>query len=559
MKKLWIWCTLSCWMLQLAAVAYGIEQPNIMVVLVDDMGFSDLGCYGGEIETPNLDALANTGLRFTQFHNSGRCWPTRAAILTGYYAQQVRRDKLAGKGGGAGGKRPAWAQLLPKMLAPLGYRSYHSGKWHVDDMPCRAGFDHSYFLGDQARFFSPKRVFIDDVQQPAISRDSNYYGTTAIAEHAIEHLQDHALNHSDQPFFYYLAFTAPHFPLQALPEDFAKYEDHYHDGWDVQRAKRWDRIRQMGLIESGLSEVERDVGPPYEYPEQIKQFGPGETSRPIAWDSLTDEQQKFQAMKMSLHAAMIDRIDREFGRIVEQLRKMNALDNTLIFFLSDNGASAEIMIRDDGHDPDAEPGSADTHYCLGPGWSTVCNTPFRKHKTWVHEGGIATPLIVHWPAVIKSGGDLRHTPGHVIDLAPTILQVAGGNFSKVHPDQPDLPGKSLLPSFGSDNQIERDYLWWSHDNHWAIRVGRWKLVKTRQSAWELFDIERDRAETTDLASEMPTKVNELDSLWHTKEQEFIRDLELTDVLPKPEEKIPLGASNIRPFFELKCRSLPSAN
>lgn len=528
MKNLRNWLTLPFCLLFFSAFGYANDSPNIMVVLVDDLGFSDLGCYGGEIETPNLDRLAENGLRYTQFHNTGRCWPTRAAILTGYYAQQVRRDKLAGLGGGAAGKRPAWAQLLPKMLAPCGYRSYHSGKWHLDDMPCHSGFDKSFYLADQARYFSPKRIFIDDVRQPEVARGSGFYGTTAIAEHAIEHLQDHVANHPDQPFFYYLAFTAPHFPLQALPQDYDKYKDRYLDGWDVQRAKRWERIQNMGLVESGLSVVEREVGPPYEYPEQIKKFGPGEIDRPLAWDSLTDQQQKFQAMKMSLHAAMVDRIDQEFGRVLDQLRRINALDNTLIFFLSDNGASAEMMIRDDGHDPEAEPGSADTHYCLGPGWSTMCNTPFRKHKTWVHEGGIATPLIVHWPAVIKTGGQLRHSPGHVIDLVPTILEVSEAGPIKLLPDQPKPPGHSLRPSFASDIQIERSDLWWSHENNWAIRVGQWKLVKTRQSAWELFDMKNDQAETFNLAQQMPQKVSELESLWHEKEHQFIVDLQSTD-------------------------------
>jgi arylsulfatase len=281
----------------------------------------------------------------------------------------------------------------------------------------------------------------------------------------------------------------------------------------------------MGLFESGLSAVERDVGPPYEYPEQIRQFGPGEVARPLAWDSLTGQQQQFQAIKMSLHAAMVDRIDQEFGRVLTQLRHMEAINNTLIFVLSDNGASAEMMIRDDGHNPDAPPGSADTHFCLGPGWSTVCNTPFRKHKTWVHEGGIATPLIVHWPDVIKTGGQLRHTPGHVIDLMPTILEVAGGEFAKKIPDQPDPPGHSLSPSFGSDIRIERDNLWWSHEGNRAIRVGQWKLVKTGQSEWELFDIENDPAETINMAREMPGKVSELDALWRDEEQRFMADLQ----------------------------------
>ncbi len=374
------------------------QPPNILIILADDLGFSDIGCYGGEIRTPNLDRIATGGLKYSQFYNTARCWPTRAALMTGYYPQQVGRDKLPGiKSGGAGTQRPPWARLMPELLKSAGYRCYHSGKWHIDGTPIQGGFDHSYWTPDHGRYFSPKRHLEDDRVLPAVPPGTDYYSTSAIADHAIQFLQGHQQEHADQPFFSYVAFLAPHFPLQALPKDIAKYKDTYNVGWEVIRQQRWKRIRELGLVDGQLSEVERHIGPPYEFPKQIEQLGPGEVNRPLKWDTLTDEQKHFQATKMSIHAAMVDRMDIAIGRILAQLDQMRQLDNTLIVFFSDNGASAEMMIRDDGHDPQAAPGSAATHLCLGPGWSTTCNTPFRRHKTWVHEGGIASPLVLHWP------------------------------------------------------------------------------------------------------------------------------------------------------------------
>ena len=359
------------------------EKPNILLILADDLGFSDLACYGGEIATPNLDRLAAKGLRFTQFYNTARCWPTRAALMTGYYAQQVRRDQIPGvaKTGGSG-KRPAWAPLLPRLLKSVGYRSYHTGKWHLDGMPIAEGFDRSYYLKDQGRFFNPTKHWLDDQALPPVEKGSGFYATTALADHAIRVLQEHASEHAAQPFFHYLAFAAPHFPLQALPEDIAKYDARYRVGWERIREQRYAKLSQLGIDGGGLSAVERDLGPPYAFPEAIRMLGAGEVNRPLAWDSLSSEQQRFQAKKMAIHAAMIDRMDQEIGRVLEQIEEMGQLDNTLVLFLSDNGASAEIMVRDDGHDPEAPPGSAATYLCLGPGWSTTCNMPFRRHKTW---------------------------------------------------------------------------------------------------------------------------------------------------------------------------------
>lgn len=494
------------------------KRPNVLIILADDLGYSDLGCYGGEIPTPNLDALAAGGLRFTDFYNTARCWPSRAAILTGYYAQQVRRDLVPGISGGTKGTRPAWAPLLPAMLAPLGYRSYHSGKWHIDGEPVRAGFDRSYNLPDGGRYFSPKTHFEDGKRLPAVAPGSGWYSSAAIADHAIKCLDGHAAEHGDKPFFSYVAFTAPHFPLQAPAEDIARHRDRYKSGWEVLRAERAKRQAELGLLKTELSPVEPDIGPPYHFAKDLAILGPGEVNRPLPWDKLTDEQRAFQAAKMAVHAAMVDRMDREIGRILARIKAMGRFEDTLILFASDNGASAEIMVRDDGHDPKAEPGSAATHLCLGPGWSNAANTPFRRHKTWVHEGGIATPLVVHWPAGIKDRGAIRRTPGHLIDVVPTVLEAAG---SSVPADRkPPVSGRSLLPALTADVPVKRDGLWWMHEGNRALRVGDWKLVAAKGDDWELYDLSKDRSETRNLAAAHPEKVKELAAEWERRTEEY---------------------------------------
>jgi arylsulfatase A-like enzyme len=498
-------------------------RPNVIIILADDLGFSDVGCYGGEIQTPHLDRLAAGGLRFTQFYNTARCWPSRAALLTGYYAQQVRRDTISGVPSGARGERPGWARLLPELLRPFGYRSYHSGKWHIDGKPLANGFDRSYHVEDIGRHFHPRVLFEDDRELPPVELGTRYYTTTAIADHGINYLGEHAAQYRDQPFLLYIAFGAPHFPLQAPPEDIATHVGRYREGWDVTRAERWKRIQKMGLVRGRLSDVESDVGPPYHFADVLAAFGAGEVSRPLPWNTLSDGQRVFQAVKMSIHAAMIDRMDREVGRLIDQIRVMGAFENTLILFLSDNGASAEMMIRDDGHDPKAPAGSAGTHLCLGPGWSTVANTPFRRHKPWVHEGGIATPLIVHWPEGIPARDELRHDAGHVIDIVPTILEVTGANHQQTADTRsiPASPGKSLVPAFARDGSLKHNDLWWEHEGNRAIRVGDWKLVAAKDSPWELYDLATDRTETRDLAAENPAKVLQLSKQWTNRWNEFI--------------------------------------
>ena len=356
--------------------------PNVVVILADDMGFSDLGCYGSEIETPHFDRLAHGGLRFTQGYNTARCWPTRGALLTGYYAQSIRRDKLPGVKGG-NRNRPAWAQLLPERLAAAGYRSYHSGKWHVDGNPLEQGFAHSLDIqGGQNDFFDPAGITVDG---KPVEETDQFYVTTAVGEHAAACLREHAEQHGDKPFFSYVAFTSPHFQLHAPQDIIEKYKSRYQAGWNIVQQARYKRLVQSGIINAPLAAMEEDLGPPSDFPDALEKLGPGEVNRPHPWQSLTPEQQEFQATKMAIHAAMIDAMDQAVGKVIEQLEAMDALDNTLIFCLSDNGGSAEIMVRGKGHDRQLPAGSAGTYLCLGPGWSSCANTPFRRHKTWVHE------------------------------------------------------------------------------------------------------------------------------------------------------------------------------
>ena len=508
-------------------------KPNILFILADDLGYSDLGCYGGEIQTPNLDALADDGLRFTQFYNTGRCWPSRAALMSGFYPHQIHRDALPGigGGGGSGGQnvRQQWARLIPDFLKPMGYRAYHSGKWHIDGKVLDAGFDHSLDTKNQGSFFTAKGNSIDDVPLKVEGEEPGFYSTIATTDHAIGLLRDHAQNHTESPFFHYLAYIAPHFPLHALPEDIAKYRDSYLEGWEKVRDSRFKRMTEMGIIDTELSKLEVDVGPPYDFPDAFEILGAGEVNRPLPWDDLTEEQRRFQATKMAIHAAMVDRMDHEIGRVVEQLKAMGQFENTIIFFASDNGASAEIMVRHGGHDPQASPGSEASYLCLGPGFSSASNTPFRRHKTWVHEGGIATPLVVHWPDGIAAKGELRHTPAHLIDILPTLLDILDVDKPKTWNGEPipEAPGRSLLPAFAKDVTIERDFLWWMHENNRTVRVGDWKLVAAEGDPWELYDLTNDRAESHNLMGRYPEKAEELETLWNKHLQDMIDLAKLT--------------------------------
>lgn len=433
--------------------------------------------------------------------------------------------------------KAAWAAsgrrgrgLLPEHLRTLGYRNYHSGKWHVDGPRLANGFDRSYSLEDHDRNFNPAHHLEDDRRLPAVAKGGDYYSTTAIADHALKCLREHAATYPGTPFFHYLAFTVPHFPLQAPAADIARYRDRYEAGWDSLREERARKVRRLGLVRGQLPPLEPDVFPPWNPTEAAlrEQVGPGEVARAVPWASLTPEQRRFQATKMAIHAAMVDRMDQEIGRVLAQLRTMGAWENTVVLFLADNGASAEQLIRGDGHAPTAEPGSAGTFLGLGPGWSGVANAPFRKHKSWVHEGGIATPFIVHWPAGFRVHGQFRRTPANVVDLAPTLLELGGGAWpAELRGTQvPPAHGVSLVPAFARDREVSHESLWWLHEGHRAVRVGDWKLVATRRGRlpgdWELYDLKRDRTETRDLAREHPAKVRELAAEWDRRTAEFTR-------------------------------------
>lgn len=495
------------------------ERPNFVVIVADDLGYSDIGCYGSEIATPHLDQLAANGLRFTQFYNTARCWPTRGALVTGYYPQQIRMDPPKGR-------LPTWARPLPQLLKTAGYRSYHSGKWHVQGapQPCAdGGFDRSYHLMDHNRHFHPQQHAENDQPLPAAPAGSGYYSTTAIADHAIRCLKEHAEKHRTEPFFSYVAFTAPHFPIQAFDADIARYRQIYRQGWDVIRQRRFARQQSMKLVNCTLSEIEPAIVAPSGKASDLEILGPGEIRQAVSWNALTEEQKEFQATKFAIHAAMIDRMDREIGRVIDQLRAMGELENTVILFLSDNGASAEVMVRGDGHDRSRPLGSAESFLCLGPGGSTVANTPFRRHKIWVHEGGISTPLIVHWPKGIRSRGQLRTDPGHVIDLAPTLIQLAGLKAPSVA-GAPPWPGRSLVPVFDPTGVINREFLFFHHSNNRALRMGDWKLVSAADNSnrWELYNLSVDRSETTDLSSQYPERVRDMAARWQSLQDEFVR-------------------------------------
>lgn len=502
-------------------------RPNILLILADDLGYSDLGCYGSEIATPNLDRLAANGLRFTQFYNTARCWPTRAALMTGYYPQQIRMDPPQGL-------LPSWARSLPQHLKPLGYRSYHSGKWHISGLPkscADGGFDHSYRLEDHDRNFNPRNLIEDDEKLPPVTPGTGYYTATVFADHAIRCLKEHAAQHHSQPFFSYLAFTTPHFPLHAPATDIARYRDRYLAGWEAIRAERHRRQTQLGLPACSLAAPEPGLRAPSGPDGVEKQVDRAEIAYALPWEGLTPEQRRFQATKMAIHAAMVDRMDQEIGRVLAQIRDMGALENTLVLFLSDNGASAEILVRGDGHDPKVPAGSAGSFLCLGPGWSTVSNTPFRRHKIWVHEGGISTPLIVHWPAGIKNRGVWRQDVGHVIDLVPTLVELAGGRIGLA--GGPELPGRSLAPAIFGNGAIAREGLYWNHAGNHAVRLGDWKLVSAEddQGRWRLYNLAVDRIESTDLASEQPERVRSMAALWQQWEVRF-----RAQAAPQPEAK-----------------------
>lgn len=471
-----------------AQICIGANLPNFVLIMVDDMGFSDLGCYGGEVDTPHLDHLAERGLRYTQFYNTGRCWPTRASLLMGVYPHEARHAMPWGHSAPEAyrGTGKSDGLLISEVLKAAGYQCYHSGKWHLDSRgknlkdtwPLARGFDRSYFLKSQHNFFNPWLIYDDEkkVTRPGVKGD--YYATEVLTEKAIGFLKAHPKN---QPFFLYLAHVAPHFPLHAPEEDIERHVDRYRVGWDEIRKQRHEKLQTLGLYDGPLAP--RDPLVP-------------------AWQSLSESEQEMWATRMAIHAAMIHVVDRGVGQLVGQLKAMEVLENTLILFLSDNGASAEYIVRGDGHDPEAIPGSSGSYLCLEVGWSNAANTPFREHKMWMHEGGIATPLIAHWPDGIVNPG-LIHRVGHVIDILPTFAKLAG------------LEAKG---EFLFNLPVSRT-LFWEHTGNKALRVGDKKIVKEHGKPWELYDLENDRSESIDLADRKPALLRELVGRWQSNAEE----------------------------------------
>ena len=514
----------------LAATASGApaRKPNFLIILADDMGFSDARCYGGEVDTPNLDRLAAGGIRFTQAYSTARCGPSRSCLLTGYYAQQTACDVMTP------GKVPNYTKFLPEYLKPLGYRSYHSGKWHIRFTPREGvGFDHSYTLLDEDRYFTPRRLELDGEPLPQPKPDEHYYTTVAIADYGVRFLKEHAREHARDPFLLYLAPHAPHFPLQALPEDIARYKDRFAEGWDTARERKHARMRRMGLVNCELAPLEPNMWTRWNTPDEelLAKIGRGEVTRAVPWSTLTAEQKDLQRTKMAIHAAMITRVDLEIGKVLRQVQAMGAERDTVVVFLSDNGASSEQLIRGDGHDAAAPLGSARSFLGLGPGWASASNSPLRLHKSWVNEGGIASPLIVHWPNGIEARNQLRHDPCHFVDVVPTLVDLAGGAARS--DSGPPLAGRSIAPAFQKDGAAPREFLYFNHNNNRALRAGDWKLIATGENGpWELYNLATDRSEQHNLANANPDRIAKMAALWQQHDEEYVRSREAAPATTK---------------------------
>ncbi len=468
------------------------ERPNIIVLLADDMGFSDLGCYGGEIETPHLDRLAADGLRFTQFYNTARCCPTRASLLTGLYPHRAGVGHMVEDRG-----RPGYRGFLndrcvtvAEVLRAAGYRTMMTGKWHAGGKrphwPVDRGFDRYFGLIDFK--LDRGRTMARDGARVSPPAGADFYMTDAFTDAALEFLDE--ARGAGKPFFLYVAYTAPHWPLHAPPEDIAKYRGRYRVGWDEIRRRRHRKMIELGIVDARWPLSPRDPRAP-------------------AWEEVRDQEDR--DLRMAVYAAQIDRMDRNIGRLLARLEEMGVTRNTLVFFLSDNGGCAEEIRRPE--DPAAAIGTAGSFASYGLPWANASNTPFRLYKHWVHEGGIATPLIVRWPAGLRRSG-LVHEPGHVVDLMATCLDVAGVEYPRTFQGRgiEPLDGRSLRPLFEGRTVAERP-LFWEHEGNRAVRKGRWKLVATHKGGWELYDLEADRTEAADLASRHPGIVRELAALW----------------------------------------------
>lgn len=495
------------------SVTLAQQKPNIILILVDDMGFSDIGCYGGEIQTPNVDQLAKEGLRYKQFYNGARCCPTRASLMTGLYPHQAGMGWMAA----ADLKTtPAYqgnlnneCVTIAEVLRPAGYNTYMSGKWHltnerkidgyiIDNWPIQRGFERYFgIVPGGANYYTPV-IYSNNTRYNA---PDNFYLTDAISDTSVKYIKEHFAAQPDKPFFMYVAYTAPHWPLHAPASIIEKYKNIYMKGWDVIREERFARQKQMGLFDANAKLSPRD--------ERIP-----------AWNTLSEEEKKEMSMRMAIYAAQVDIMDQGVGRIVKTLKEYNQLDNTLILFLSDNGACAEYISSGKSKAVD---GTAETFESYRINWANVSSTPYKEYKHFTHEGGIATPLIVHWPKGIKA--ELKNSYvkeyGHITDIMATCIDVAKATYPTTYKGNRIVPlqGKSLVPHFsGSSNHRGRIY--WEHEANIAVRDGKWKLVaKTEEgntfneTALQLYDMERDPIEMNDLSSRYPDRVKEMYTDW----------------------------------------------
>lgn len=465
-------------------------RPNILVVMVDDMGFSDLGCFGGEIQTPRLDALAKQGLRFTQFYNTAKCHSSRVCLLTGLYSNQAGQESLK------------HGVTTAQVLKDAGYFTAMTGKWHLRDQPTDHGFMRYWgHLSGATNFFTGDNTFRLNGENWAIP-EKDFYVTTANADYALGFIDE--AKASGKPMYLYMAFNAPHYPLHCLEEDFRVYEDTYKVGWDVIRKQRHEKQKQLGLFADSQAN-------PAPRPEHVK-----------AWDKLTAKEKDWEAQRMAAYAAMIHRVDIDLGRVLDHLEKQGMKDNTLVLFVSDNGACPfdRTGIRS-GRGIEVRPWDPKSYWCYSPGWAHVCNAPFRLYKQNQHEGGITAPAIAYWPAGLKTRpGSITHQPAHLIDVMPTVVELAGTSYPKADHQGPVKPmqGASLLPIL--DGKEREPYtMFFRFSTNRAVRHGDMKLVSFRNSPWELYDLLKDRTELNNLAVDRPELVKVLRDKWFTWAEE----------------------------------------
>lgn len=456
-------------------------KPNILVILTDDLGFSDIGCYGSEIDTPNLDRLAAAGLRFTQFYNTAKCHSSRVSLLTGRWCRQAGDESLQR------------AVTIAEVLAPAGYFTAMSGKWHLSKQPTDFGFQR-YFghLSGACNYYRGDKTFRLN-GQPWIVPEQGFYTTVANVDYALNFLGE--AREASQPWFLYVAFNAPHAPLQPLEADYKKYLGRYDAGWDVMRAARAAKQQQIGLFGQDVQSAPR--------PEHVP-----------AWESLSPEMRDWESRRMAAYAAMIDRVDQELGRLLRDVQQHGELDNTLILFFSDNGACPYDR-RSSGMD--RQPFEPDVTWSDSTGWAWARNTPFRYYKQNQFEGGIATPAIMHWPAGLKTApGAIVHRPAHLVDVLPTLAEIGGAALPESWPDRQlsPLAGVSLAPVLAGRSGDPRPPIHLLFGNDRGLRDGDWKLVSFRGQPWELYNLAEDRTELQDMAAQHPEIVQRMAQQWH---------------------------------------------